>query len=47
MDKEGTFELYYYSSDNVGNSEKIKNKKFVVDLTSPSSNHSIKGIVFE
>lgn len=47
MDKEGTFELYYYSSDNVGNSEKIKNKSFVVDLTSPSSNHSIKGIVFE
>jgi hypothetical protein len=47
MDKEGTFELYYYSSDNVGNSEKIKNKSFLVDLSSPSSIHSIKGIVFE
>ena len=33
MNKEGTAELYYYSSDNVGNSERIKSKNFVVDLT--------------
>ena len=47
MDKEGEIELYYYSSDNVGNSEKIRNKNFIIDLTSPSTEHSINGIVFE
>ena len=47
MDKEGEIKLYYYSSDNVGNSEKVKNKNFVVDLTPPSTEHSINGIVFE
>jgi len=47
MDKEGEIELYYYSLDNVGNSEKIIRKNFVVDLTSPSTEHSINGIVFE
>ena len=29
MDKEGEIDLFYYSSDNVGNSEKIRNKKFL------------------
>lgn len=36
--------LYYYSHDNVGNSEVTRSKKFTVDLTPPSSNHTIVGI---
>ena len=47
MNKEGEINLYYYSSDNVGNSERIKNKGFVVDLTPPTTAHSIKGIVYQ
>ena len=47
MDKEGEIELYYYSSDNVGNSEKLRNKTFIVDLTPPLTKHSINGIVHQ
>ena len=47
MDNEGEIDLFYYSSDNVGNSEKIRNKKFTVDLTPPSTEHSIIGIVYQ
>ena len=47
MDKEGEIDLFYYSSDNVGNSEKIRNKKFTVDLTPPTTEHSIIGIVYQ
>ena len=47
MDKEGEIDFFYYSSDNVGNSEKIRNKNFTVDLTPPSTEHSITGIVYQ
>jgi len=46
LDSENTFNLYYYAHDNVGNAEAQKNKSFVVDLTSPSTNSSIDGIVY-
>ncbi|MFT6802925.1 MAG: hypothetical protein ACJA2N_002116 [Salibacteraceae bacterium] len=42
---EGENAFYYYANDNVGNAEKTKNSKFVVDLSAPSSNHAIVGIV--
>ena len=47
MDKEGEIDLLYYSSDNVGNSEKIRNKNFTVDLTPPLTEHSITGLVYQ
>ena len=47
MDKEGEIDFFYYSSDNVGNSEKIRNKNFTVDLTPPLTEHSITGIVYQ
>lgn len=40
----GEFQLLYYAVDNVGNSEKIKEKEFVVDITPPVSSHVIVGI---
>ena len=43
---EGENTLYYYANDNVGNAEKTKNSKFVVDLSTPTSNHAIVGIVY-
>ncbi len=43
---EGENAFYYYANDNVGNAEKTKNSKFVVDLTAPTSNHAIVGIVY-
>jgi hypothetical protein len=43
---EGENAFYYYANDNVGNAEKTKNSMFVVDLTSPTSNHAIVGIVY-
>ncbi|MGB1004377.1 MAG: OmpL47-type beta-barrel domain-containing protein [Salibacteraceae bacterium] len=42
---EGENAFYYYANDNVGNAEKTKNSKFVVDLSAPTSNHAIVGIV--
>ena len=45
MNTQGEFTLNYYAHDNVGNAEKTRSKSFVVDLTSPSSNHTIDGIV--
>ena len=47
MDKEGEIDFFYYSSDNVGNSEKIRNKNFTVDLTPPLTEHSITGLVYQ
>ncbi len=44
---EGENVFYYYANDNVGNAEKTKNSKFVVDLSPPSSNHEIVGIVYD
>lgn len=46
VDQEGEFALYYYAHDNVGNASKAKGDKFVVDLSAPSSTHSIVGIVY-
>ena len=43
---EGENSLYYYASDNVGNAEKTRSSKFVVDLSTPSSSHAIVGIVY-
>jgi len=43
--KEGENILYYYSADNVGNAEKTRSNSFTVDLTAPSSSHTIVGIV--
>lgn len=42
---EGENAFYYYANDNVGNAEKTKNSKFVVDLSAPTSSHAIVGIV--
>jgi hypothetical protein len=42
---EGENSLYYYASDNVGNAEKTRSSKFVVDLSTPTSSHAIVGIV--
>ena len=46
MDQEGEFSLSWYAHDNVGNAEQLKNSKIVVDLSAPSSNHTIVGIVY-
>ena len=43
--KEGANTLYYYAADNVGNAEQTRSNNFTVDLTPPSSSHSIVGIV--
>lgn len=43
---EGENTLYYYANDNVGNAEKTKSSRFVVDLSAPTSNHAIEGIVY-
>ena len=42
---EGENTLYYYANDNVGNAEATRSSKFVLDLTPPTSNHAIVGIV--
>jgi hypothetical protein len=46
VDSEGDYNLYYYAHDNVGNAEKVRSTSFTVDLTAPTSNHSIVGIVY-
>tara|TARA_R110002050_G_scaffold300621_1_gene470995 strand:+ start:19598 stop:21340 length:1743 start_codon:yes stop_codon:yes gene_type:complete len=43
---EGENTLYYYANDNVGNASATKSSNFVVDLSAPSSNHAIVGIVY-
>ena len=47
LDTEGEFALSWYANDNVGNAEKLKGDKFVVDLSAPTSTHSIVGIVYQ
>ena len=44
IDKEGTQTLKYYAVDNVGHVEKVKEKKFFLDLTPPSTYYNITGI---
>ncbi|MEA3495949.1 MAG: hypothetical protein U9R42_07935 [Bacteroidota bacterium] len=41
MDKEKEYILKYYAADNVGNAEKPSTRKYTVDLTSPTSKHSV------
>ncbi len=45
VDNEGTHNLYYYAHDNVGNEEKARSRKFIVDITAPTSSDAIVGIV--
>lgn len=40
MNNEGRFTLRYYASDMVGNAEDPNKKEFIVDLSSPETNHS-------
>lgn len=42
---EGAQTLYYYAADNVGNVETTKSSTFTIDLTAPTSNHTLNGIV--
>lgn len=44
--KEGVNTLYYYSADNVGNAEGTRSNTFTIDLSPPTSSHSIVGIVY-
>ncbi len=43
FDKEGTYTLKYYATDNVGNYSQPVTKKFIVDLTPPTIAQTIKG----
>lgn len=45
IDKEKENIVNYYSVDNVGNSENIKSKKFIVDLTPPISKFELLGTI--
>lgn len=42
--KEGDYRLRYYSADNVGNAETVKQKDFTVDLSAPTTFHNIVGL---
>ncbi len=39
----GTYTVQYYAADQVGNVEKVQEKKFVLDLNPPTSNHVVEG----
>ncbi|MBL6962397.1 MAG: hypothetical protein ISR55_01110 [Bacteroidetes bacterium] len=41
MNEEKAYTLKYYASDNTGNAEEPKTKSYTVDLTAPSSSHSV------
>ncbi len=43
LDKEGEYSVKYYAADNVGNAEKVKEDKFVVDVTAPKSTLELSG----
>lgn len=43
---EGDNSLYYFGSDNVGNAETNRLKKFVYDISAPTTNNQINGIKF-
>jgi len=40
MNQEGNYSFKYYAADNVGNAENPSTRTYIVDLTSPQSNHS-------
>ena len=42
--KEGAQTLYFFSADNVGNAESTDQASFTLDLTAPSTSHTINGI---
>lgn len=44
LDAEGEYSLQYYATDNVGNTEAIKNFQFTVDLSAPKTYYHIVGI---
>lgn len=44
FDKEGSYQLRYYSVDRVGNAEEPGQLDFVVDLTAPSTYHNVVGL---
>ncbi len=44
VDKEGEQIFKYYAVDKVGNVEKVKEKKFLLDLTAPTTYYNITGI---
>jgi hypothetical protein len=43
LSEEKTYELSYYSVDNVGNTENPKNEKFQVDINAPTTSYEIIG----
>lgn len=43
---ENEYNLFFYAHDNVGNAETTKSRKFVVDVTVPSSSIEISGIKY-
>lgn len=43
---EGSKVLYYYSADFVGNAEDARSSAFTLDLTPPTTNHMINGVVY-
>jgi len=43
--KEGKYSLSFYSVDNVGNVETVKNRDFVIDTSAPVTNHKIEGML--
>ncbi|MBI1184993.1 hypothetical protein GC194_12025 [bacterium] len=44
--KEGTNNIYYFGSDNVGNAENTRTKSFIFDITAPVTNSVINGIKY-
>lgn len=44
VNEEGEHTIKYYAVDNVGNIEKPKEKKLIIDLTAPKTNYQISGI---
>ena len=44
VSKEGNYSLSFYSVDNVGNVETIKQRDFVLDLSEPVTNHNFEGM---
>jgi hypothetical protein len=42
--EEKEYSLKYYAADNVGNMEKVVEKKYTVDITAPTTKHRIEGL---
>lgn len=47
IDKEGNHILKYYAFDNVGNVETLNEREFIVDLTSPVTQHKTGGVTIQ